>query len=159
MFEKLLPHVKHNIDVVSNEWTPLHCASRAGQVNMVRQLLEKGNANMHIRTLDGLSALLLACQENQVDVVRFFLEEQCQCVTTSVQTLLSHACRHDSVTVVQFLVEQHGADPFAQVTEEEVHGFTTTPLLNAAETGQLDILYYFIRQHNALAQLSSPYMG
>ena len=123
--------------------TALHCACEKGNVDTVRMLLQHG-ACMNILTKDARTPFMLACEGNQVNVVQFLMES-CPPDAGQLTTILRHSCIHGSQDVVRYLVETCGGDPYACVSDLDSSSFHC-----AVEAGHLDVMYYFLREHNAI---------
>ena len=56
-------------------WTALHKASLKGHLEIVRVLVEEGNADVNAQTVDGTSALMFSVTGNRREVAQYLLEK------------------------------------------------------------------------------------
>ena len=108
--EALLQLPMHPDTVDDSGFTPLMCASRYGQVDVARLLLEAG-AQMDFRDCDDRAALMYAALCGHVDVARLLLESRAQIDQSGLghgTALMDAACKGHA-PVVQLLLEA-GAD-------------------------------------------------
>ena len=115
--ETLLNHDNGLIEIANYRgWTPLIFAIERRQVNIVRFLLNRG-ANIHAILSDGITTLMLACQQNSAEIMRLLLDTKVdvQSRDNFQQTALHYAARSRqfSVEAVRELIEQHNADVLA----------------------------------------------
>ncbi|KAK1496981.1 hypothetical protein CCUS01_13263 [Colletotrichum cuscutae] len=89
--------------------TPLHWASKSGNLDCIRKLLDKG-ADVEPRDRDGMAALHFAAESDYLDVVEVLLQQDpnTNSVAHKRQTPLMLAARAGQRNVLEVLV-QHGA--------------------------------------------------
>lgn len=78
-------------------WTPLHFAAREGHFDVCRFLIDKG-VDIHWRDSDGNSALNLAVESHNVDVVRLLLS-----AGASVESVAKRCDECDKQSNIAFL--------------------------------------------------------
>jgi|EP00945_MAST-04E_sp_MAST-4E-sp1_P001003 DTW domain-containing protein YfiP len=61
-------------------WTALHKAALKGHLSIVQLLCENGATNLNLQTSDGTTPLMCACWKNKVDVLRYLLARNCDCM-------------------------------------------------------------------------------
>lgn len=91
---------------------PLHRAASAGQINLVRQLLETTNAYpIDLPDSLGWTPLIIAASAGHREVVAYLVERgaNVQAVTANSQSALHFACGKGHLEVVKLLVEGAGA--------------------------------------------------
>ena len=165
MLKIFLAHVStETINVITNDaegLTPLHCVCRGGggakrSVEMARLLLEKG-ADIDAKTNQGQTSLMMACQANNVDLVRVLLTKLNETATNAQLdgTILSYACANSSVDVVQLLCEEFQMEIYTLNTchwqDESFAVPCASPLEAACVAGQLDTIFYLLRDQQALS--------
>ena len=179
MLQIVLPYVsKDKINVKSNDdegLTPLHVACRAGRggggsaavgfsqrrIDMVRLLLENG-ADLHVKTNHGQTPLMMACQDNDVDLVRFLLTRwEPSRIPLDSTTILSYACANSNVNVVRLMCEEFHmkidvADQDCHLRRDASNSKSTprgcpTPLEASCAAEQLDTIFYLVRDQRALS--------
>lgn len=119
---KLLIHAGANLKEDSDNWTPLHKASRNGCINLCTLLIEKHGADMNATGKDKITPLMLAVMHNQKKMVEWLLEkakttykekssfeEFINQRDSNGNTLLILACAKNNYEIAKLLID-HGAD-------------------------------------------------
>ncbi|CAF1350167.1 unnamed protein product [Rotaria sordida] len=88
--------------------TPLLCACKRCDLNLVRELVERGSANIHEDEI-----LLAAIQQNDEIFVDYLLNKGCNPQSTYNKYILCEASRCGYLGIVKNLLK-HGADPNTQ---------------------------------------------
>jgi ankyrin repeat protein len=70
---KLLLENEANVNAKNDGWTPLHIATRSGQLDIAKLLLENG-ADFDAKAIDGLTPLHTAILYEQLDIAKLLLE-------------------------------------------------------------------------------------
>ena len=125
-----------------NDGAAIHCACKAGHLDIVKFLIEKG-CDSESRNVAGATPLHFACWEGHLDITRFLVERKgCDPVcTTAGLTPLDLACWKGHLHIVKLLVEL-GIDP------KSTDGKGYTPLHVACQYGHLDIVKFLVvEQH------------
>eukprot|EP00977_Amphora_coffeiformis_P010946 scaffold2591_cov168-Amphora_coffeaeformis.AAC.2 len=164
MLKIVLAHVSstETINVQTHDeegLTPLHCICRGKgggskrSVEAARLLIEKG-ADIHAKTYHGHTPLMMACQANNVELVRFLLTKIKETTTTPLaSTILSYACANSSVDIVQLLCEEFCME-INTWNGGNLH--VSPPLESACAAEQLDTIFYLLRDQQALSLSLSP---
>lgn len=152
--EELLQHESLRINEQDdNDFAPLHIASRHGNLPLVRVLLQHAHVDVKVQNVAGQTPCHLAAENAHWKVLTALLSKDTTAIHQTDKngwTVLMHACQQQQqqqdetvvVPVIESLVQTFGAN----VTCRAVDGITT-PLSIAAQGGQLDVIYYLIRQH------------
>ena len=141
-FDVVKTLVENNANVNHPTWsnsTPLRAACFEGRLDIVKYLIDN-KADMHITNKYDNTCLMIATYKGHGDVVAYLLEKgadpnsRAHCGTTA----LHFACERGKIDIVKDLI-QYGAN---MLTNE--HGMT--PLQLAADSGQDDIVEFFVEQ-------------
>ncbi len=140
--------IKHSQDVhsgdVGNKSTPLHLASGAGHVEVVRVLVDHG-ADVTAQDNYGSTPLHRVSLGGNVDITRFLVEHGADATAQNKNgsTPLHHASFTENVDVARFLVE-HGVT----VTAQDKNGWTPLHQLSQSIGGNVDLARFLI-EHGA----------
>ena len=128
--------------------TPLHLASRDGNVEVARVLLKHG-ADVNARDISKWTPLRHALDKGHVEVARVLIEKGADVGAQGVDDWmpLHWASRHGQAELAQVLLE-HGADQDAK----DIHGWT--PWRRALDEGHVEVVRV-LSQHNPAVSLQS----
>ncbi len=143
---------------VGNEIIPLCYASKVGNIQMVRVLLDSGaTINIGDENQGGITPLIIACQSSNIDIIRLLLDSgadinmDCE----SGFTPLSNACEYEHVDVVRLLIDL-GAD----VNLPSLEG--SNPLSISIECENIELVKILLDAHtiniNSLEDLEEPHL-
>lgn len=118
---------------------PLHHASWRGSIDAV-DLLLRYNADCHIATGDGNTALGLACHADSIDCAKRFISLGCDpnVADKDKDTALIYATFNGNPEITRLLLD-NGADPHAE------NSTRVTPLWNAVYCQSLDIVKQLLK--------------
>ncbi|MBI4962130.1 MAG: ankyrin repeat domain-containing protein [Desulfomonile tiedjei] len=109
------------------QYTPLMEACAAGDIGVVKRLIENG-ADVNERNKHGGTPLSVACYRGKLDVAKLLLERganpNVRTPGSGLLSLLMDACVRGNLDLVRLLVE-HGAD----INERNRSGYTALALL------------------------------
>ncbi|KAJ8910026.1 hypothetical protein NQ315_003456 [Exocentrus adspersus] len=125
-----------NFQNVNGE-TPLHVAALGGYLEVVEYLVNEADADLNKLNAYGESVLYCAARNGHLPVVKFFVEHNVD-YTGRYDTALHAACRLNNLDMVEYLVEEAGAD--VNILDEN----QCTPLHAAAHEGNLDIVQFLV---------------
>ena len=138
-------------------YTPLMYGVWKMHFDVVNYLLQNG-ADIYAQASYGNTALMLACENNDVDMVELFLSRKDMNIEArdrDGRTALIHAAYDGHFEVLRLLVEMGNADIEAN-TGKMKNGSITTPLLQAAYWGHLDICKFLVgKGANILEKVSA----
>ncbi|XP_048330141.2 protein ACCELERATED CELL DEATH 6-like [Ziziphus jujuba] len=89
-------------------WTPLHCASYIGSMELVERFVDKSNNLAYIKNKEGMSALHLSAKKGHVDVIGTLMRkcpEICELLDDNNRTALHVAVESKKKNVVKFFLE------------------------------------------------------
>ena len=134
--QEQLKNVVNAKDQGDEEKTPLHKASKKGNLQIVKALVLLG-AEMEANDEDGNTPLILAANEGNTDVVKYLIEigAQIEAKDNDGQTPLHCA---DNAEVAKCLI-QKGANIEAKDDEARADG-NRTPLHVASHNGRTDVV-------------------
>jgi len=143
-----LEQVRGSIDQDGN--SALHLAAKGGHLKLTQVLIQRNFEVNYRNTGGGLTALHVACMEDNADVV---LELICGKADVNIgdqaqQTALHKVMHTDGLQVMKVLVEQGNPQLSAADVQE------TTPLLLAAEFGKIQFVEYLLAKDPSLALAS-----
>ena len=115
--------------------TPLMSAAASGDIQQVKEICADSAADVEYTNEDGFTALIWACLNGHIDVVRYLVDEKNAAVNMppNRHTPLRGAGNYGHLEVVQFLLDR-GADP----NVPSMGG--RTPIMGAAMNGYMDVL-------------------
>ncbi|XP_055838337.1 ankyrin-3-like [Episyrphus balteatus] len=123
------------------EYTPLHCATENGDLEIVKVLLKKG-ANVNFKTADGLTSLHLACKTGNVEIIDLLLSSNADI----------NAREHNKLTPLYIAVENSRReaakllmDHGAKINDEFDNGKT---ILSCAVDKRLSLIVNDILQYS-----------
>ncbi len=124
-----------NLDVIdSNGLTPLLHATERSNMQVVRALLDSGRVDVNKKDKSGTTALALAVELNNIDMVDLLLKNKAQADIQSMPLIF----KAKTPQMLRRLVA-HGLDI------NQVYGdFSYTPIMIAAETSNLNMVKTFI---------------
>ena len=144
---ELLETGKYNVNSrdygVYDRDTPLHCACRGGNLDMVRMLISEFKADMNIVNGFNNTPLHVAAIYGKEDVALALINEFGCDTNTRVRngrTVLHIACGKGYVALVRTLIRDNNADVNAQDNDND------TPLHEAAANGKEDVALALINE-------------
>ena len=128
--------VKLSANGSSHEQTPFHASCLSGDVDSVREILNKQ------KDCEGSIALMLAVSGGHKDLVRVLIEEFQFSINTSEngKTLLHEACIKGHTDLVRELIVEHGADLSAKDNNKN------DALMYAVSGGHQDLVRILIKE-------------
>ena len=132
----LLQYVASLTSLTDTGNTALHLASEAGQLNLVKHLVELDRGGMFNLNFEKETPMHLAARDVRDYLITHFAEKDCNINSPSVNgsTFLHVACENVHYTTVECLLK-HGADVNAMNSADQ------TPLhIIAASRGQREIV-------------------
>ena len=112
--------------------TPLNCASIKGDIELVKTLLSRGQADVNQTSPKGCSPLIYAGRGGYSEVVRYLLEKRASPLKqdNAGGTVLHHAIEKGHTNVLEVMLE-HGVDVYSAIELADNAG--RTPLFEAVE--------------------------
>ncbi len=138
----------------ARSWTALHLAARAGNLEVVRELLLVG-ANVNIQENEGFTALHLAADAGHLAIVQALLAAHGIQVNTpdnQGRTALHWAANQGHLAVVQALLAAHGI----QVNTPDNQGYTA--LQWTAENGHLELVQALLTAPDILVNTQNAHI-
>ncbi|QRD90698.1 ankyrin repeat-containing protein [Aspergillus flavus] len=128
-------------------------AAKQGDENLVRFLVQEGNANVNLVARGFTTALCEACVIGALNIVKYLVEEAQGSVDVRTEcdnyiSALAAACHSDSASrleLVKYLLEEAGA----VVDPPLVSGLANSALGIASSIGPLDLVKYLVEKGNA----------
>ncbi|XP_063408495.1 espin-like [Mytilus trossulus] len=132
----ILTEIPRSINLqLDNGATPAYLACQYGHLEILKYLVEK-NANMKMKSFDGMSYVHAASQGGHLDVVKWLVKEQgCNANDRDLDgaSCLHFAATNGRASVVAWMMKEGGA----KVTLDNLGG---SPLHNAAELGHFEVI-------------------
>lgn len=129
------------IDVGDNRgWNAIHEAAAANHIGCLKLLLKKGRKYVNQKTMEGETALTLACcREASVDLVRVLLDNGADVNMGNNEdfTPLHQACKNGKLEIAEVLIE-------AGANLNAINYNMWTPLHFAVDANCLDVMMYLI---------------
>lgn len=103
--------IDFNMTYGEEKWTLLHAACSYGFIDVVKVLIEK-KVDTNALTKRGSTPLFLACLNNNLDIIKYFIEElefDINKKNAAEMTVLHEACRDGNIDLIKYLVA-HGAN-------------------------------------------------
>ncbi|KAL3081258.1 hypothetical protein niasHS_012362 [Heterodera schachtii] len=129
-----------------HQLTPLHLACADGHLQIVKLLVEEGNADIEVADSDGDTAFLCALLENKLDIGGYLITRGARIDRTNkfgISPLHIFAKKGD-FALCKFLVENG-----ANVNQKTTVSSQVTPLLIACAEGHLQIVKLLVEEGNA----------
>ena len=126
------------------DWTPLMMAvTKVGSdaKNVVKILIEKGNADVTLENKDGWNSFHIAAREGDVDILRLLWKKIPKCIMTkskNARTPAHTAALNGKLGALIFLYDECTAS----LSDRDSCG--STPMMDAARTGHLEIVTYLL---------------
>ena len=138
----------------ASKQTPLHRASKAGDVDAVRKLVGSG-ADVNARNSEDDTPLNVAALSGKKEVIRVLVKE-CGCSPHTKgfhgRTLLHNACKGGHVDVARKLVTEYGADVNARDNSDN------TPLTLAARfNGKMELINMLVKEYGCSPHTKGQY--
>lgn len=119
--------------------TPLNCAAIKGDLELVKLLISRGQADVNQTSPKGCTPLIYAGRGGYAEVVRYLLEKRASPLKqdNAGGTVLHHAIEKGNINVLEVMLE-HGVDVYSAIELADNAG--RTPLFEAVEVedGQLN---------------------
>ncbi|CAG2189469.1 unnamed protein product [Mytilus edulis] len=132
----ILTEIPRSINLqLDNGATPAYLACQYGHLEILKYLVEK-NANMKMKSFDGMSYVHAASQGGHLAVVKWLVKEQgCNANDRDLDgaSCLHFAATNGRASVVAWMMKEGGA----KVTLDNLGG---SPLHNAAELGHFEVI-------------------
>jgi ankyrin repeat protein len=144
-----------DVDATNTDgWTPLTFAAKAGNKSAV-ELLVRSGANVNHRTSAGCTILGFAVAGTNPAVVDFLLTKGAEIngKCTNGMTPLQYACAHGDTNMAAHLISK-GAD-FNSPGQIDDTGHSWTPLMTAANLGQIEIIKLLLSRGAQLEQTNN----
>ena len=112
--------------------TPLNCAAIKGELDLVKMLISRGQADVNQTSPKGCTPLIYAGRGGYAEVVRYLLEKKASPLKqdNAGGTVLHHAIEKGHVNVLEVMLE-HGVDVYSAIELADNAG--RTPLFEAVE--------------------------
>ena len=112
--------------------TPLNCAAIKGDLNLVKNLISRGQADVNQTSPKGCTPLIYAGRGGYAEVVRYLLEKRASPLKqdNAGGTVLHHAIEKGHLNVLEVMLE-HGIDVYSAIELADNAG--RTPLFEAVE--------------------------
>ena len=112
--------------------TPLNCAAIKGELDLVKMLISRGQADVNQTSPKGCTPLIYAGRGGYAEVVRYLLEKKASPLKqdNAGGTVLHHAIEKGHVSVLEVMLE-HGVDVYSAIELADNAG--RTPLFEAVE--------------------------
>ncbi|KAL3104859.1 hypothetical protein niasHT_020425 [Heterodera trifolii] len=132
-------------DGTGHQLTPLHLACADGHLQIVKLLVEEGNADIEVADSDGDTAFLCALMRNKLDIGNYLIARGARTDLTNKKGIspLHIFVKKGDFALCKFLVENG-----ANVNQTTVSGHVT-PLLIACAEGHLQIVKLLVEEGNA----------
>lgn len=127
--------LEHGADMHAREGMPLALASGGGHVEVVKFLIEEAGANVAIGNHKALAAAIASTKPCHLQILCMLLEAGAN-VHASDNFALRWACSHGRLEVAKLLLE-HGAD---------IHAGSEDALYQAAKNGHQDVVQLLLAQ-------------
>ncbi|CAC5386445.1 unnamed protein product [Mytilus coruscus] len=132
----ILTEIPRSINLqLDNGATPAYLACQYGHLEILKYLVEK-NANMKMKSFDGMSYVHAASQGGHLEIVKWLVKEQgCNANDRDLDgaSCLHFAATNGRASVVAWMIKDGGA----KVTLDNLGG---SPLHNAAELGHVEVI-------------------
>ncbi|OHT03023.1 hypothetical protein TRFO_29679 [Tritrichomonas foetus] len=149
---------KDNIEELLSEpdefgWHSIHWASRNGNTLMIKFLLSfKDKIDVNRKTDNGTSALLLACQHMNLEIVKLLCnckDIDLNCKDPTGFTPFNHVCDNGDLSIVKYFLEEifpfnNNFDPNIYNEDHEY------PLHRAAQNDQNDVVMYLLKHKDII---------
>ena len=131
--------------------TPLLLAAMAGNIDVVKLLVEKGPAEIDIPTRAGATPLFMAAQKGYLGIVKYLVEQgaNIEAETEAGATPLVVASEKGFLYIVKYLVEEKGANINAGALGRD----RATALLRARQYSQAAVAK-FLEEKGAVERFS-----
>ncbi|XP_051154847.1 putative ankyrin repeat protein RF_0381 [Leptopilina boulardi] len=116
--------------------TPLHGAAEYGHIDIVKYLIESGYSNNNVKNSNNKTALDLALLNNQLDVVKYFIENESMKIIKKIHLFEIVRCGY--LKLLKYLID-NGCGEINTKTDDNI-----SLLHYSAYYGQLDILLYLL---------------
>ena len=149
---RVLAEKKTKMQKDQDSVTAFHMSAIKGNLPTLKYFITECNCNPACPGPFGLTPLHLASQGGHLDIVKYLVSEHqidplCEDVAES--TPLHRACAGGSLAVAVYLTsELKKYTPITELMSNLRNMWNSTPLHNAASNGHLDILQFFISNHN-----------
>lgn len=127
------------------DWTPLMMAATKNKLEMIRFLIEIGNANVNLRNKDGWTAFHVAIRTGNLNIVQYFLHMFGRDITTTEsknkRTVAHTAALHGHDKVLQSILLLNNE----LVNKQDTCG--TSPFMDAIRSSHIDVCKTLIQFH------------
>jgi ankyrin repeat protein len=115
-------------------------ASEKGNVKVIKKVVEEGGIDVNVKDLNGISSLMIACQNGHEEAVHYLCEcgVDIEAKSNNHWNAMMFACDNGHLAIAQYLFERG-----ASLNEKNLDGWNA--LMLASDSGHLDIVQFLVQ--------------